>query len=199
MKLRKRIKDVDRLKEEGNIAFKTGKLQEATDKYGEALERIGADPREGEGGQIRAILLSNRATTLVKLDRHEDALADTEASLALNPTSFKALRTRARIHLHLEKFDSAVADFKSAIEQAGLDGSDADVRALKTELRKAEVALKRSKSKDYYKILGIERNCTEVDIRKAYRRESLKHHPDKVRRVIRHSCSLLLMSPCASF
>ncbi|RPD77241.1 protein prenylyltransferase [Lentinus tigrinus ALCF2SS1-7] len=179
MKLRKRIKDVERLKEEGNVAFKTNKLEEAAEKYGEAIERIGSDPREGEGGQIRAMLLSNRATTLVKLDRYEDALADTEASLQLNPSSFKALRTRARINLHLEKYDAAIADFKSAIEQAGFENCDADVRALKNELKKAELDFKRSKSKDYYKILGIERDCTEVEIRKAYRRESLKHHPDK--------------------
>ncbi|KAI0354284.1 DnaJ-domain-containing protein [Trametes cingulata] len=179
MRLRKRIKDVERLKEEGNSAFKMGKLQEAADKYGEALERIGNDPREGGGGLIRAMLLSNRATTLVKLDKYEDALADTEASLELNSTSFKALRTRARIHLHLEKYDAAIADFKSAIEQAGSEGSDADVRALRAELKKAEVALKQSKTKDYYKILGVERTCSEMDIKKAYRRESLKHHPDK--------------------
>ncbi|KAI0758959.1 protein prenylyltransferase [Fomes fomentarius] len=179
MKLRKRIKDVERLKEEGNVAFKTGKLSEAADKYGEAIDRIGSDEAEGEGGQIRAMLLSNRATTLVKLGRYEDALADTEASLLLNPTSFKALRTRARIHLHMENYDASIADFKSAIEQAGFENCDADVRALKSELKKAEVALKRSKTKDYYKILGVERDCTDAEVRKAYRRESLKHHPDK--------------------
>lgn len=120
------------------------------------------------------MLLSNRATTFVKvrvirpsletraklivsqLSRWEDALQDTEASLILNPTSFKALRTQARINLNLEKYDKAVADFKSAIEQAERDGSagDADVRALKAELKKAEIAAKRSKTKDYYKILG---------------------------------------------
>lgn len=81
-------------------------------------------------------------------------MTDTEASLALLPTSFKALRTRARINLHLEKFDAAVADFNSSIEQAGFENADADVRSLRTELKKAEAALKRSKTKDYYKILG---------------------------------------------
>ena len=109
-------------------------------------------------------------------------MADTEASLLLSPNAFKALRTRARILLHQEKFDASIADFKSAIQQAQTEGSatDADVRALKGELKKAEAALKRSKSKDYYKILGVNRDCTEVDVKKAYRRESLKHHPDKV-------------------
>ncbi len=87
MRLRKRVKDVDRLKEEGNTAFKTGQLEEAVTKYGEAIEvwgcsnaywrlhleslitlqRIGADDSEGKGGHIRAMLLSNRATALLKV------------------------------------------------------------------------------------------------------------------------------------
>jgi DnaJ homolog subfamily C member 7 len=36
--LRKRVKDVERLKDEGNVAFKTGSLNEAVEKYTEALE-----------------------------------------------------------------------------------------------------------------------------------------------------------------
>jgi DnaJ family protein C protein 7 len=37
-RLRKRVKDVERLKEEGNVAFKAGKYQEAIDRYNETLE-----------------------------------------------------------------------------------------------------------------------------------------------------------------
>ncbi|KAI5117336.1 hypothetical protein M0805_001941 [Coniferiporia weirii] len=178
-KLRQRVKAVEKLKEEGNSCFKTGQWQPAIDKYTEALEVVGDSEEEGKGGQMRATLLSNRATSLLKLERHADALTDITASLELYPTSFKALRTRARINEHLEQYDAAVADFKAAIEQAGNEGSSADETALRTELRKAEAALKRSKTKDYYKILGVARDCTELDIKKAYRRESLKHHPDK--------------------
>ena len=56
------------------------------------------------------------------------------------------------------------------------------MRALSFELKKAEAALKRSKTKDYYKILGVPRDCSESesDIKKGYRQESLKHHLDKV-------------------
>jgi DnaJ homolog subfamily C member 7 len=86
---------------------------------------------------------------------HDDALVDTEESITLNDFSFKVYRTRARIYLHMEKYDAAIADFKTAMEQAESEGSDADVKALKTELKKAEVELKRSKTKDYYKILGM--------------------------------------------
>ena len=117
----------------------------------------------------------------MQLSRYDDALVDTEASLLLQPGSFKALRTRARIRLHNEQYDDAIADFRSALEQAEFDGADADVRALRGELKRAEAALRRSKTKDYYKILGVPRDCNEADIKKAYRRESLKHHPDKVR------------------
>ncbi|KAI0796257.1 protein prenylyltransferase [Irpex lacteus] len=179
MRLRKRVKDVDRLKDEGNAAFKSGQLQIANEKYTEALERVGNEESEGKGGHMRAILLSNRATTLLKLGLHDDALVDVEESISLNDFSFKVYRTRARIYLHMEKYDAAIADFKTAMEQAESEGSDADVKALKSDLKKAELDLKRSKTKDYYKILGVSRDCTEVEIKKAYRKESLKHHPDK--------------------
>ncbi|XP_057967216.1 chaperone protein dnaJ 49-like [Malania oleifera] len=35
------------------------------------------------------------------------------------------------------------------------------------------------KKKDYYEILGLEKTCTVDDVRKAYRKLSLKVHPDK--------------------
>jgi DnaJ family protein C protein 7 len=38
MQLRKRVKDVERLKEEGNSSFKTGALDDAVEKYTAAIE-----------------------------------------------------------------------------------------------------------------------------------------------------------------
>ena len=131
-----------------------------------------------------------------QLQRREEALADTNASLELVATSYKALRTRARISMASEDYQAAVTDFKASLEQVQIEGSQTEERALRQELKEAEIALRRSKSKDYYKILGlsvtswrqialtagskdIQKDSTEHDIKKAYRKQSLLHHPDK--------------------
>jgi len=33
--------------------------------------------------------------------------------------------------------------------------------------------------KDYYEVLGVEKNVTEADLKKAFRRLAMKHHPDR--------------------
>ena len=36
-----------------------------------------------------------------------------------------------------------------------------------------------SSKRDYYEVLGVSRECSCDELRKAYRREALKHHPDR--------------------
>lgn len=44
-------------------------------------------------------------------------------------------------------------------------------------LKTAQLELKKSKRKDYYKVLGVGKNATEDEIKKAYRKRALMHHP----------------------
>lgn len=39
------------------------------------------------------------------------------------------------------------------------------------------MALKKSQRKDYYKILGVDRNANDDEIKKAYKKRALVHHP----------------------
>eukprot|EP00249_Psilotum_nudum_P022553 c28562_g1_i1 orf=138-1223(+) len=43
----------------------------------------------------------------------------------------------------------------------------------------ADIVLRIRKTKDYYQILGLTKECSAEEIRKAYRKVSLKVHPDK--------------------
>lgn len=58
-------------------------------------------------------------------------------------------------------------------------GDSHKVQLLRTRQQEVAVLLKQSKSKDYYKILGIARDATEKDIKKGYRTQSKTYHPDK--------------------
>ncbi|KAG8993415.1 hypothetical protein FRB94_010818 [Tulasnella sp. JGI-2019a] len=89
-----RVREIKRLREEGNQAFRFGRYPEAIQRYTETLNIIGNNDEEGGGGYIRGALLSNRAVALLKIKRHARALADIKASLELQPTSFKTVAFR---------------------------------------------------------------------------------------------------------
>ncbi|CAG8975737.1 hypothetical protein HYALB_00011208 [Hymenoscyphus albidus] len=161
------VQKLDRMKTEGNAHYKGGRYQEAVDKYTDALD---VDPlNKGTNSK----LLQNRALCHIQLKDYKSAIADCERALQLEPSYTKAKKTKATALGQSGDWEASVRVLKEIAEQ---DPSDAGIAR---EVRKAELELKKSLRKDYYKILGVDKDADENAIKKAYRKAAIIHHPDK--------------------
>ncbi|MCJ1274092.1 hypothetical protein MMC21_001886 [Puttea exsequens] len=96
----------------------------------------------------------------------------TEA-LTLNEHSAPALLSKGERQLDAEEFEEAIATLNHAKEH---DPSSQKIASL---LQKANTLLKRSKTKDYYKVLGVATDANDRQIKKAYRSAAKEFHPDR--------------------
>lgn len=112
--------------------------------------------------------------TLSQLKNYKDAIADCERALQLDPSYTKARKTKAKALGESGDWEAAVKELKSVHE------SNPEEPGIVKEIRSAELELKKSKRKDYYKILGVDKDADDNQIKKAYRKLAIIHHPDKV-------------------
>ena len=63
-------------------------------------------------------------------------------------------------------------DFRKALDL------DDNFQRAKEGLETAQKRQKQASKRDYYKILGLKRNCKKKDVAKAYRKLAQKWHPD---------------------
>ncbi|KIX95839.1 uncharacterized protein Z520_08547 [Fonsecaea multimorphosa CBS 102226] len=161
------MKKLDRARTSANDMFKRGKYSDAVPAYTEALT---IDPTNKV---TNAKLLGNRALARIKIKEYDEAKADCDQALKLDPSYTKARRTRAKATGESGDWEQAVKDLKSLSEE---NPSDAD---LAKELRNAELELKKSKRKDYYKILGVDKDAGDKEIERAYKKKAAVLHPDK--------------------
>lgn len=94
-------------------------------------------------------------------------------SLKLVPFSLHGLLYRSQTEVDEDRFEEAVRTLNTAKEH---HPHSQEVQSL---LQKAHALLKRSKQKDYYKILGVSRDADDRTIKRAYRQLTKQHHPDK--------------------
>ncbi|MCJ1248601.1 hypothetical protein MMC30_005819 [Trapelia coarctata] len=161
------VQKLDRMKEEGNSAFKAGRYKQAVDVYNAALE---VDPLNK---QTNSKILQNKAMAEIKLKDYKSAIEDCTKALALDPLYLKARKTKARALGESGNWDDAVREYKAIAE------NNPNEPGIAKDIRNAELELKKSKRKDYYKILGVDKDAGENDIKKAYRKLAIMHHPDK--------------------
>jgi len=161
------VQKLDRLKTEGNAEYKAGRWAAAVEKYQQALE---VDPlNKGTNSKI----LGNRALCRIQLKDYSGAIEDCEKAIAMDPSYTKAKKTKATALGQSGNWEEAVRELKALAEA---DPQDA---GMAKEVRRAEMELKKSKRKDYYKILSVEKDADDNQIKKAYRKAAIIHHPDK--------------------
>ncbi|KAF1986816.1 TPR-like protein [Aulographum hederae CBS 113979] len=161
------VQRLQRMKDEGNDHFKSGRMQRAIEVYTQALE---VDP---QNRGINSKLLSNRAMCYNRLKKYQEAIADCTRALELDPSFTKARKTKAKALGESGNWDEAVKEYKS------IKDANPSEPGIDREIRSAELELKKAQRKDYYKILGIEKDAGDNEIKKAYRKLAIVHHPDK--------------------
>ncbi|XP_031829885.1 tetratricopeptide repeat protein 2 [Nomia melanderi] len=166
LELYKRAKNLKKKKEEGNAAYKQNQYQTAYTLYTEALT---IDP---QNVATNAKLHFNKATAAAKCGLLQEAISECTEALKLDPNYLKALLRRASTYMILEDYEQAVQDLEKVSKMS-------NNREHKRLFMEAKLALNKSKRKDYYKILGIDKNASTDDIKKAYRKRAMVHHPDR--------------------
>jgi DnaJ family protein C protein 7 len=170
------LRSLGKKKGEGDGYYKSRNFQQAAGAYAEALDMKGCV------ALYRAKLYFNRACAYANLRDHQNVVDDCSEALKLDREYVKAITRRANSYLMIggeEECQKAIRDFESVMELAERKGDEDQQREMKKKLREAQVALKRSKQKDFYKILNVGRDATETEIKKGYRKSALKWHPDR--------------------
>lgn len=164
----KLIKSILKKEKRGNEAMDRNEYKEAIDHWWAAIH-------------LDTTLNSFHRTTLLKIvkahskaGQHEDAILQVKRYMEEREDmdGFFAL---GEVYTAAEMWQEAVNLYRKAME---FEPNDREPQT-KQKLREAEVALKQSKEKNYYKILGLQRNASKKEIKKAYRDLALEWHPDK--------------------
>uniref|UniRef100_A0A7N1A778 J domain-containing protein n=1 Tax=Kalanchoe fedtschenkoi TaxID=63787 RepID=A0A7N1A778_KALFE len=184
------IRELVRLKVAGNDAFQLGKYEEAVEHYSVALAKNpGSCP-------FAAVCYCNRAAAYKSLNQIADAISDCSLAMALDSNYTKAISRRASLFEVIRDYDQAAKDLRRLVsklkkklgEKKNISGiSDRSTNlSLANDMREAEVRLSEMEEEarkdvpiNFYLILGVEPLATPSEIRKAYRKCALKHHPDK--------------------
>lgn len=166
-KLFRQVKKLLKFMKNAEEEMARGEFAEAADDWQSALEV------DTTHAQLNKDLYLQLCECRLKLKQYSEAQQACEDVMTIDDSIALAYSKLSEAQLGLEQFEEAVRSAKRAFE---LDDSS---REFKEGVHRAEAALKQSKSKNYYKILGVARDANAKEIKKAYRKMALEWHPDK--------------------
>ncbi len=141
-------------------------------RYAAALEQYTAGLNtEIEDDAFRAILHANRAAAYQAQRRFCDAVMDCCVSHFLDKTYARALQRRADAFLSMGDWPGAARDLATLAPSMGPECA--------AKLAEARRKAQKGSSIDHYAVLGVQSSATAAEIKQAYRKLALRHHPDK--------------------
>ena len=165
--LLEKVNTIDSIKTKANEIFKQKKYEKAIEEYTKILE---FDPNNKK---FNSLILANRALCYQKLNKNVEALRDSNQSIKLNPFYARGYIKRGNVYMELKMFDDARADFQKAKDL------DPNVTGVDGYLNDANKNAEKARKRDYYAILGIDKNADEKEIKRAYKKMAMKYHPDR--------------------
>ncbi|KAL0404872.1 UNVERIFIED_CONTAM: DnaJsubfamily C member 7 [Sesamum radiatum] len=187
------IRELLSLKKSGNEAFNSGRYTEAIENYTAAISK------SFESRPFMAICFCNRAAAYQSVSQILDAIADCSLAIALDENYQKAISRRATLHEMIRDYKQAIYDLQRLIsllesnhkptqeynsQSTSGGGSVRDLRKARRRLSLIEEKAKKETPLDLYLILGVKASDAESEIKKAYRKAALRHHPDKAGQVL---------------
>ncbi|XP_027079998.2 uncharacterized protein [Coffea arabica] len=171
----------------GNEAFQSGRHAEAVQHYTAAILC------NVESRPFASICFCNRAAAYRAMGQFADAIADCSLAIALDGNYVKAFSRRAALYELIRDYGQAALDLQRLVslltrklEDRIYQLASSDRMKYINELKQAQIKLSQMEEAsrkeiplNMYLILGVDPSAAASEIKKAYRRAALKHHPDK--------------------